>query len=160
MLLKVSTPFSFSMQNVWGMTTMVNKIAARLWTVSSSHVLKLFIADITSISSTMVYDECIKISLICCCWHCYLCCTRLTIQMATNKKMKVQVPNKSNNTFCLDSVGGYGSLILHDHVQHILTWHFTISLTKPEEFLMVSLLGEWLGEWLLLQYLFCVALYL
>ena len=48
--------------------------------------------------------------------------TRLTIQTATNKIMKVQVPNKSNNnTFCLDSVGGYGSLILHDHVQHILT---------------------------------------
>ena len=159
MLLKVSTPFSFSIQNVWGMTTMVNKIAACLWTVCPpAIVLKLFIADTTSISSAMVCDECIKISLICCCWHCYLCCTRLTIQMATNKIMIVQVPNKSNNnTFCLDSVGGYGSLILHDHVQHILTWHFTISQSKFKEFLLVSLLGEWLGEWLLLQYLFCVS---
>ena len=45
---------------------------------------------------------------------------------------------------------------------YVCTTHsyLTFSISQTKEFLLVSLLGEWLGEWLLLQYLFCVVLYL
>ena len=49
---------------------------------ASEHAMKSKVCMINHHHSTKLYRK--KYHLFCCCWHCYSCCTLVTIQTATN----------------------------------------------------------------------------